>query len=59
MLENWSARDVQRDPEGFKQAQQQERERQQVEAKKQQEADELERFTRAFVAGAVHPRVCR
>jgi hypothetical protein len=27
MLENWSARDVQRDPEGFWRAQQQERER--------------------------------
>jgi len=37
MLENWSSRDVQRDPQGFLKAQQAERERKEAEAKKQQE----------------------
>jgi hypothetical protein len=50
MLENWSSRDVQRDPAGFLKAQAAERERQEGQAKKQQETDDLERFTRAFVA---------
>jgi hypothetical protein len=32
MLQNWSSRDVQRDPEGFLKAQQAERERKEAEA---------------------------
>ena len=55
MLENWSSRDVQRDPAGFLKAQQAERERQQAEANKQQDADELERFMRTFVAEGGDP----
>jgi hypothetical protein len=50
MLENWSSRDVQADPAGFLEAQRKKRERIEAERKKQQEQDELERFTRAFVA---------
>ena len=42
MLENWSSRDVQRDPQGFLKAQQAERERKEAEANKQQEQDDLE-----------------
>jgi hypothetical protein len=56
MLENWSSRDVQRDPQGFLKAQQAERERKEAEANKQQEQDELERFTRTFVAEGGDPR---
>jgi hypothetical protein len=56
MLENWSSRDVQRDPQGFLKAQQAERERKEAEANKQQAQDELERFTRTFVAEGGDPR---
>ena len=56
MLENWSSRDVQLDPEGFLKAQAAERERQEAEAKKQQEADDLERFKWTFVAEGGDPR---
>ena len=56
MLENWRSTDVQRDPEGFLKAQQAERERKEAEANKQQEADDLERFTRTFVAEGGDPR---
>ena len=56
MTETWSSRDVQRDPQGFLEAQRKERERQQAEAKKQQEADALERFKRTFVAEGGDPR---
>jgi hypothetical protein len=56
MLENWSSRDVQRDPEGFLRTQQQERERQQAEAKKNAEAADPERFKRSFVAKGGDPR---
>jgi hypothetical protein len=55
MLENWRSTDVQRDPGGFRRAQAAVRERQEDEAKKQQEADELERFTRTFVAEGGDP----
>jgi hypothetical protein len=50
MLDDWSARDVQRDPEGFKEARRKEREQREAESKKQREQDELERFKRQFVA---------
>jgi hypothetical protein len=53
--ENWSSRDVQRDPETFKRLQQQERERKAAEAKRQQEADNLERFKRTFIAEGGRP----
>jgi len=56
MLENWSSRDVQADPEGFRKAQQLERERIEDEARKQREADDLERFTQEFVAEGGDPR---
>jgi hypothetical protein len=56
MLENWGSRAVQADPEGFRRAQAAERERQATEAKKQQEADELERFKRTFVSEGGDPR---
>jgi hypothetical protein len=56
MLDNWRSTDVQRDPEGFLKAQAAERERRQAEAKKQQEADELEKFVRTFVSEGGDPR---
>jgi hypothetical protein len=55
VTENWSSRDVQRDPEGFLEAQRKERERVEAESKKQREADDLERFKRRFVADGGDP----
>jgi hypothetical protein len=56
MLHDWSARDVQRDPEGFKEARRKEREQREIEEKKQREADDLERYTREFVAAGGDPK---
>jgi hypothetical protein len=55
MTEQWTSRDVQRDPEGFKEAQRKEREQREIEEKKQREQDDLERFTRQFVADGGDP----
>ncbi len=55
MVENWISRDVQRDPEGFKEAQRKEREQREIEEKKQREADDLERYKRQFVADGGDP----
>ena len=41
---------MQRDPEGFNEARRKEREKREIEEKKQREADDLERFKRTFVA---------
>lgn len=55
MLENWSNRDVQRDPEGFKEAQRKARAQREIEENKQREADDLERYKRQFVAEGGDP----
>jgi hypothetical protein len=55
MIEIWTSHDVERDPAGFLKAQQKERERAEAEAKKQQEADDLKRFLRVFVAEGGEP----
>jgi hypothetical protein len=50
MLENWSSRDVERDPEGFKEAQRREKEEQEAERARQNEEIALTQFTERFVA---------
>ncbi len=55
MTENWTSRDVQRDPEGFREVRRKEREQREIEEKKQREADDLERFKRQFVAEGGDP----
>ena len=50
MTENWTNRDVERDPQGYLALQRKEREDREREAAKQCEADDLARFTRTFVA---------
>ena len=55
MTESWSSRDVQRDPQGFLDAQRREAEQREIEEKKQREADDLERFQRTFVAEGGDP----
>jgi hypothetical protein len=55
MTESWTSRDVQRNPAGFREAQRKEAELREAESKKQREQDELERFTRQFVAAGGDP----
>ena len=50
MLENWSSRDVERDPEGFKEAQRRDKEEQEAERARQNEEIALTQFTERFVA---------
>ena len=50
MLDNWSSRDVERDPEGFKEAQRREKEEQEAERARQNEEIALTQFTERFVA---------
>jgi hypothetical protein len=54
-MTEWSSRDVQRDPQGFLEAQRKEREQADAAREKQRERDELERFTREFVAAGGDP----
>jgi hypothetical protein len=54
-MTEWSSRDVQKDPQGFLAAQRKEREEREIEEKKQREQDDLERFTRPFVAAGGDP----
>jgi hypothetical protein len=55
MTEQWTSRDVQKNPRGFLEAQRKEREQREAEEKKQREQDDLERFTRQFVADGGDP----
>jgi hypothetical protein len=50
MTENWSGRDVERDPQGFLEAQRKEREEQEAERAQQNEEVALAQFTERFVA---------
>jgi hypothetical protein len=50
MLENWSSRDVERDPQGFLEAQRKAREEQEAERDRQNEEVALAQFTERFVA---------
>jgi hypothetical protein len=50
VTEKWSSRDVQRDPEGFLEAQRKEREEQEAERDRQNEEIALTQFTEQFVA---------
>jgi hypothetical protein len=50
MAENWSSRDVERDPQGFLETQRKEREEHQAERDRQNEQVALAQFTERFVA---------
>jgi hypothetical protein len=49
MLENWTSEDVQRDPQGFLKAQQQERTRTARERKEREETEDFEQFKTLFM----------
>jgi hypothetical protein len=59
MLENWTSEDVQRDPEGFKRAQEQERGRAERERKEREEQDDFQRFAEMFVERGGDPSKSR